>query len=160
MESGKGVDVLLKTWSTLPSSFQLTLIGGGERLPELKSKYECENIRFLGSVDRPEVIQQIASARYLLQTSLLYETFGLTIVEAFGQGTPVIGFDIGPRSEFVKDGINGFLCVPETLKATLEKAKITDHYSELCKNARETALKFEETKVLDNQISIYKGLRT
>jgi glycosyltransferase involved in cell wall biosynthesis len=38
-----------------------------------------------------------------------YETFGLTIVEAFASGTPVLAAKIGAAAELVREGVTGQL---------------------------------------------------
>lgn len=44
--------------------------------------------------------------------SLWQEPFGLTGIEAMSCGIPVVGFDVGGVSEWLKNGYNGIL-VPE-----------------------------------------------
>ena len=48
--------------------------------------------------------------------SVCYETFGLTIVEAFSKGTPVVVSRMGAMQELVQDGRNGFLVEPGNAK--------------------------------------------
>ncbi|MBI2791940.1 MAG: glycosyltransferase family 4 protein [Gammaproteobacteria bacterium] len=157
LEPAKGIDVLLSTWKKLPKSFHLQIIGTDDDGKYLK-QYACENISFLGKLTREEVLAHIGKAKYLLQTSLSYETFGLTIVEALSFGTPVIGFNIGTRSEFIQTGKNGFLCEKENLEATLLQSYDFSDYKTLSQNAFESAKPFYSQTVLPHQISIYKKI--
>ena len=87
-----------------------------------------------------------------------YETFGLTIIEAMSLGVPVVGFDIGPRREFIKNEFNGFLIKPEKLKETIERIYDFENYENLSFNARNFAQNYSENTVLKNQINIYKKI--
>jgi len=58
---------------------------------------------------REEAIEQIKQARFLIFPSELYETFGLSIIEAFACGVPVIASNLGAMQEMVEDGQNGLL---------------------------------------------------
>jgi len=41
-----------------------------------------------------------------------WETVGLPILESLASGTPVITSNIPPMNEFIKEGLNGYLCTP------------------------------------------------
>jgi glycosyltransferase involved in cell wall biosynthesis len=154
LEESKGVKLLLDIWATLNPEYKLTLIGEGE-LFESVSK---TNIRFLGKKSHDDVQNLISQARFLIQPSLWYETFGLTIIEAMSCGTPVIGFNIGTRQDFIKDGINGYLCEPENLREAIIRAENSANYPELSKNARETASQFANEVITAKQLLIYETI--
>lgn len=158
LEESKGIYELLNTWNQLDEKFVLTIIGTGEIEEQLRAKYKKPNIIFKGKCNREDTLKHIASSKYLIQPSLLYETFGLTIIEAMSFGVPVIGFDIGTRRDFIKDGINGFLCDIQNLKQTIEKSFDYPSYEELSKNAIETAKQYENDYVIMNQIRIYQKI--
>lgn len=122
IEESKGINVLLKIWSTLDKSLKLRVVGDGSDLKHLESVYAASNIEFLGNISRDRVFGEIAAAKFLIHPSLWYETMGLTLLEALQCGTPVIGFPIGTRSEFIQDDYNGYLCTPNQLPETLNKA--------------------------------------
>lgn len=155
LEPAKGIDVLLATWQKLPDYFHLNIIGADDD-DEYQKKYARKNISFLGKLTREQVLIHISKAKYLLQTSLSYETFGLTIVEALSFGTPVIGFNIGTRSEFIQTQRNGFLCEKENLETTLLQSYDFADYKTLSQNAFESAKPFYSHVILHQQISLYK----
>jgi len=158
LEESKGICELLKVWNQLDERFILTVIGGGEIEEKLKKEYESVNIIFKGKCSREATLQYIASSKYLIQPSLLYETFGLTIIEAMSFGIPVIGFDIGTRGDFIQDEVNGFLSSQKDLKEVIEKSYDYLRYDQLSANAIKTAKLYENRYILDKQIEIYKKI--
>ena len=103
LEESKGVFLLLEAWNQLDDRYILTIVGDGDIISDLKTKYDADNIVFKGKCSRKDTLTYISQSKYLIQPSLLYETFGLTIIEAMSFGVPVIGFDIGTRKDFIKD---------------------------------------------------------
>ena len=158
LEESKGIYELLKVWDTLDEKFILTIIGGGEIEEGLKSKYNKSNIIFKGKCSREKTLKSISKAKYLIQPSVLYETFGLTIIEAMSFGVPVIGFDIGTRGDFIQNGINGFLTNKTDLKEVIEKSLYYEEYDSLSKNAIETAKLYENEYIIKKQIEIYEKI--
>ena len=82
---------------------KLYLVGGGNsdeliRLKELAIKYDIEDqIEFVGQVDRHWIKNNLKNYHLLIQPSL-YEGFGITIIEAFACGLPVVASDLdGPK---------------------------------------------------------------
>ena len=95
----------------------LKICGGkGWGLPELEGLVQknnlSEQVEILGYVDDAELPGLYQNARALLMPSL-YEGFGLPIVEAFSQGTPVITSNRGAMAEVAGDG--GLLVDPENI---------------------------------------------
>ena len=158
LEESKGIYKLLKIWNLLDERYMLTIVGGGDIEEDLRVKYSKKNIIFKGKCSREETLYSISKSKYLIQPSVWYETFGLTMIEAMGYGVPVIGLDIGTRKDFIEDGINGFLCDKNNLKNIIEKSfKFTD-YKILSRNALLKAKEFENSYVTKKQIEIYKNI--
>ena len=158
LEGSKGIYELLKVWDTLDERFVLTIIGGGDIEEELRSKFNKSNIIFKAKCSREETLDCISKAKYLIQPSIWYETFGLTIIEAMSFGVPVIGFDVGTRRDFIEDGVNGFLSSRDNLKEVIEKSFKFEEYDELSKSTIKTAKIYENNFVIDKQIEIYKKI--
>lgn len=158
LEESKGIFELLKIWDLLDERFVLTIIGGGDLKEELKTKYKKKNIIFKGKCLREETLSTISKSKYLIQPSIWYETFGLTIIEAMSFGVPVIGYDIGTRGDFIQNGVNGFLSNPDNLKEVIEKSYDYEDYEKLSKQAVETANLYENKYVIEKQIEIYKNI--
>jgi len=158
LEESNGIYELLKSWDKLDDRYVLTIIGGGDIEEELRRRYHKKNIVFKGKCSRVEVLKNIASSKYLIQPSIWYETFGLTIIEAMSFGVPVIGFNIGTRKGFIKDGENGFLSDRTDLKKVVEKSFEFKEYKTLSNNAIKTAKLYENDYVISKQIEIYKNI--
>lgn len=158
LEKSKGIYELLKAWNTLDERFILTVIGSGDIEEELKEKYNKSNIIFKGKCSRKDTLLAISKSKYLIQPSLLYETFGLTIIEAMSYGVPVIGFDIGTRNDFIEDKVNGFLSSKDGLKDVIENSYEYKDYESLSKNAIETAKMYENEYVIEKQVEIYNKI--
>jgi glycosyltransferase involved in cell wall biosynthesis len=158
LEESKGIYELLEVWDALDDNYILTIIGGGDIEEELRAKYKKKNIIFKGKCSRKETLHSISKAKYLIQPSIWYETFGLTIIEAMSYGVPVIGFDIGTRGDFIDDGKNGFISSKGKLKNTIIKSFEFNDYETLSKNAILKAKEFANEYVLEKQINIYKNI--
>ena len=157
LEASKGIQILLEAWQQMPVDAMLTVVGTGSMELELHVQYQNDKrIQFFGARTQEETLKIIGRSRFLVQPSLWYETFGLTILEAMAQGIPVIGFDIGTRKDLICDGETGYLCMPETLVATLQKAMSVNHYDLLSNNALAFAQQYKEALVLDHQIALYQ----
>jgi glycosyltransferase involved in cell wall biosynthesis len=158
LEQSKGIVELLRAWKQLDEKFVLVIIGSGELEDTLKKEFKSKNIIFKGKCSREETLENISRSKYLIQSSFLYETFGLTILEAMSFGVPVIGFDIGTRSNLIIDEVNGFLIKPENLKSTIERSYEYKNYQDLSRNALKTAKLYENNIVIEKQIEIYNQI--
>lgn len=65
-------------------------------------------ITFFGYVNEKKKIELYQKAHFLLHTSVR-EGFGLVVIEANSQGTPVLAYDSPGLKDIVKNGVNGYL---------------------------------------------------
>jgi glycosyltransferase involved in cell wall biosynthesis len=61
-------------------------------------------------------------ARYLVFPSQWYESFPMTVAEAFACGRPVIAFGLGAAAEIVEHGRTGLLARPGDTEDLADKA--------------------------------------
>jgi glycosyltransferase involved in cell wall biosynthesis len=105
----KGIVQLLEEMVGLPD-YDLLVIGDGEMRGELERRFAgCRNISLLGRIPQSELVSAYQDATALIFPSLVPETFGLSIVEAFACGTPVIVHDSGGSRELVDATGAGFV---------------------------------------------------
>ena len=109
LERIKGLDDVLPVMRRHPG-VDLLIAGDGDHAAELRRLSEgADNIYFLGRL-APEALRQFyAHAMALVVPSVCYETFGIILIEAFRQGTPVIARRLGPLPEIVERAQAGLL---------------------------------------------------
>jgi glycosyltransferase involved in cell wall biosynthesis len=127
LEDNKGILTLLRAFEEI-NDIGLKIIGDGPLYRNIID--QCANrpnIHVLGRQDNAIVLEEIAGAKFLIMPSELYETFGLTIIESYACGTPVIASDLGTRKELVVNGVTGYLFEPGNAVALrnliIEKSK-------------------------------------
>lgn len=109
LEYIKGVQNLIPAFKRLPQ-FDLLIAGDGEYRADLEAQAkDCSNIKFLGRLDQEELAVLYKSAVAVIVPSICYETFGIIIIEAFAQKTPVIVNDLGALPEVIEDSGGGFV---------------------------------------------------
>lgn len=119
----KGVATALRAWQFLPPEFELKVIGDGPSLEDFRqmaSDLKLRNVTFLGRLPREQAFEYLASARFLLFPSEWYESFPMTILEAYAHGVPVVASRLGVMPEIVKDKKVGLLFEPRNPNSLAE----------------------------------------
>lgn len=128
-EMGKGQEVLLEAFShliqVLPEA-RLVLIGTGDALAQMKDFSKklsiSESVTFTGWV--PSIVPFLDTAQVLVFPSYWsLEGFGMTQIEAFARGVPVVAAQCGPAQSIIKHNINGLLVEPQNAEALAETLK-------------------------------------
>jgi len=92
---------------------EFKIIGDGpekSNLEKLVKQLELEyRVDFTGKVSKRDVLNYMSQAQCLIFSSISYETFGLTIIEAFQQRCPVIAANIGSIHSIIDDNVNGLI---------------------------------------------------
>lgn len=110
----KGIPTLLSAWGRADLTDAWLEIAGDGPLKAMggTAAVGASSIGWLGHVGQPELRARMNMARALVFPSELYETFGMTVVEAFAAGLPVIAAAMGTHGELVRDGETGMLFNP------------------------------------------------
>lgn len=114
----KGIHVLAEVARRLPDG-SVTVIGEG---PEARLLEGIPAVRMLGYCGSDAVAQAMRNAIALLVPSVWHETFGMTAIEAFSAGTPVVASRIGNLASLVRDGENGLLSEPGSVESLFKAA--------------------------------------
>ena len=85
------------------------MLGDGPLLNKIKKDNINDNIKFHGSLSRDKVSKLINNSKFLIFPSEWYESFPMTILEAFREGTLVLASNIGSIKSIIKDKHNGIL---------------------------------------------------
>jgi glycosyltransferase involved in cell wall biosynthesis len=136
----KGASLLPAAWQLLNNPPPLRIAGDGPQRETLTAAIEhtplsltgegpgARAITLLGSIPAEHVQHQMSGALALVVPSLLYETFGMVIIEAFATGLPVIASRLGAIAEIVDDGRTGLLFEPGNAADLAAKVRwATDH---------------------------------
>jgi glycosyltransferase involved in cell wall biosynthesis len=159
----KGVKTLIDAWRSLPE-LPLKIVGSGpdeEKYKRLVQTLNLRNVEFLGFRPHEECMDLLDRARFLVMPSLCYETFGLSIVEAFSHGKPVIASNLGAMADIVQDGVTGLLFSPNDSEQLAEKARWlwnnVEEYETMGQNARkEYMAKYTPEKNYEMLMDIYE----
>lgn len=87
-------------------------LGVEEQVRSLVRSLGAPHIEFLGFQLPADLAVTRRRAEALICPSIWYENASLTILEAMGDGLPVLGTRIGGIPEMIEDGVNGFLAKP------------------------------------------------
>jgi glycosyltransferase involved in cell wall biosynthesis len=104
----KGLSTLLAAWKQLAAEIPLKIAGDGPLADTVRSATKTiPGIEWLGSVPREQVMALMQRAWLLIFPSIVYETFGMSIVEAFAAGLPVVASNLGVMASLVRHGQTG-----------------------------------------------------
>lgn len=164
LEKEKGIDLLCEAISEIdPEGFVLSLsvAGWGDLDEELREKYrDIKSIHFLGSVYGERKKEVFLSHQVLVAPSLVPETFGIIISEAYTYGMPVIASKLGAYTEILQDGKTGILFT-SGLKDALKNAIVffvENHgiVSEMSANCFSEASKYSLDAFIDSYLNLYR----
>jgi glycosyltransferase involved in cell wall biosynthesis len=102
LEKIKGLDEVIPAVGRIAAEADLLIAGEGEYGATLRRiAVGSPNVRFLGRIPPERLRSLYRHAVALVVPSVCFETFGIILIEAFQQGTPVIARRIGPFPEII-----------------------------------------------------------
>jgi glycosyltransferase involved in cell wall biosynthesis len=109
LERIKGLDDVIPLFRDV-TDVDLIIAGSGAHEAALRRlAADAPGVRFVGQVSEHELDAYYRHALALIAPSVCFETFGLTLIEAFKHGTPVIARRIGPYPEIVSQARGGLI---------------------------------------------------
>jgi glycosyltransferase involved in cell wall biosynthesis len=109
LERIKGFQDAIDAMRHLPR-LDLRIAGAGPYEGALRERAAgMPNVHFEGRLDGPSVAALFRGARAVVVPSLVYETFGYVVLEAFAEGTPVVVRDLGALPELVAESEGGLV---------------------------------------------------
>lgn len=128
LEPRKGVDVLIAAYDLISATsphMKVTLVGGDTEIGHGRDTYDerigtaRRSLRFAGALSEQALAKAYHEADVVVVPSL-FESFGLTAVEAMIHGKPVIASDVGGLAEIVVAESTGILVPPSDPRALAE----------------------------------------
>lgn len=153
----KGVNILLKAIKEI-KNVKLKIAGKGpqeEKLKEYIKKEKINNVEFLGYLSGESLKEIIQDSIFTIMPSVCYETFGLSILESYIYGKPVIASDLGALKEIVLEGKTGLIFKNQDSNDLADKIKNMLSDKNLLLKMSKNAKKFTEKF---NQEDYYKKL--
>lgn len=165
LSTEKGIEILLEAFNLLENVI-LNIAGSGIPKADLIRYIDIgkrKNVNFLGQIENEKIQKLINRSFIIIYPSLLFETFGLTIIEAFSNGIPVIASNHGSMAELVHNGKTGILFEPGNSLDLANKIKWAyenpERIYEMGKNAHEDYLKkYTEEISYQNLLNIYNSV--
>lgn len=155
----KGIQTLLRAWKSA-QHIPLKVVGDGPLRSLMNNDEQSTGVVFLGRRPRNEIMTLMKESRFLIFPSEWYETFGLSIIESFACGRPVIASRLGAMAEIVEDGHTGLLFEAGSAEDLAEKViwawNHPDKMAEMGQNARSVYLeKYTAEKNYSQLMDIY-----
>ena len=158
----KGMDLLLKALTLIPDpEHYLLLVAGRENhtFDRLGTKYQ---IRHLGYLTTQKELNEFYAMADVLVNPSVYETFGLTNIEAMACGTPVIAFPVCTMPELV-DEASGWIAsevsadaLAQTIQSACSDGNILRKKGAFSREKAEDC--FSEERMLDQFEELYQKI--
>lgn len=116
----KGLSYLLDAVDMLKGSVELTLLGRKASPNCRPLEFAVRRHRWIPSLSHTRVLREMHNHDLLVFPSL-FEGFGLVILEAMAQGTPVITTEHTCGPDIIDNGIDGFIVPIRSAEAIAEK---------------------------------------
>mgnify|MGYP001160986700 FL=1 len=117
LEAVKRIDLAVEAIALADSSIRLVIVGDGSNRPKLEERVEAlgisDRVDFAGWVSDDTLIELYAGALGVVYVPY-DEDYGYVTLESFLARRPILTTeDAGGPLEFVEDGVNGTVCMPE-----------------------------------------------
>ncbi|MBN3041188.1 MAG: glycosyltransferase family 4 protein [Candidatus Omnitrophica bacterium] len=165
----KRIDWIIKAYQSLDEPRLKLVIAGGTTHLNPYARHIArlarndKNILFTGFVSGREKEELFSNARFFIHASLV-EGLPIALLEAMSYGIICIASNIGPHSEIIKEGDNGFLFKHDDFKDLVQKINYAinlngdDIFGINNQVARESVTDYNWQATADNTSKIYSAL--
>ena len=160
----KGIFHLLEAVERIPLSFEAVFVGRGPSIGELKyrsTNLPGKTVRILDYLPHDRLVEMYRQCTVVVVPSIGSEGCPLVGIEALANGRPVVGFDTGGVSEWLLDGVTGYLVergnVPrfaERIQRLLENESLAKAMGSAGMNL--IATRFHEDRHLERLLEVYE----
>ncbi len=142
LEQIKGVQDVLPAFRG-DGETDFLIAGDGEYREELQARAAgMPRVKFLGRIPSDDLARYYRHAVALIVPSVCFETFGIILLEAFKQSTPVIARRLGPFPEIVTESGGGELFeTSEELSAAMDRLHSNPAYRDRLSRAGHEAFR-------------------
>jgi glycosyltransferase involved in cell wall biosynthesis len=156
----KGIPFLLQTFKE--NGLTLQIVGDGPLREKVKT-IKSQNIIWLGSRSREQVLKFMSQSKAIVFSSCCYEMFPLVIIEAFATGTPVIAPSLGSIPNIIEHKKTGLLYAPNDSRDFVKQLNLinsnpTLYDCLLTLTRQEYFSKYCPERAFSNLITIYRDL--
>lgn len=147
IEALKGIDLAIKAFEKLPDK-TLYVAGNGPMMEEMQryvDGHKLKNVKLLGYLKKEEMAEMLRHAKALVMTSQCYESFAMTVVEAYSYGIPVIAGRLGNMDDMVQEGVTGVKFTYDSADDLAEKVRQFENMDIASMNER--AKEFYKTRL-------------
>ncbi len=137
------------------------IFAGGYDKQESRIKSAPDNCEFLGLVDRDKLFELMNSAKVTLSPSLVYETFGMSFLEAAYYGNFVITTNSGGLKQLAQGlyGVTAISPEPENMAKAIDEALNTQvDAAQLIKRQAHIKASYDTKTWIEKQKAIYAQL--
>jgi glycosyltransferase involved in cell wall biosynthesis len=161
----KGMDYLIRAFSRISASARLAILGDGPALGNLKRLTQAlqlsDRVSFPGWVPHDQLHDFYQKSTVVVVPSVTPESFGMVGIEAMAYGKPVVAFDAGGISEWLRDGETGFLVRLRDEDALTEKMGLLLTNTHLAmemgsKGRKAVEKRFTPKKHVDELLSLFQ----
>lgn len=164
LEKEKGLDVVCEAVSRIDPDghhLELSLAGWGSYEEEIRNTYaNVKAIQFIGPIFGENKRDTLRKSHVLIAPSIVPETFGIIIAEAFAYGIPVIASNLGAFPELITEGKTGFLFEPGSIESLMSIINSLMKNPDLIKNMSKLclseALNFTLDAFTTNYLRLYR----
>jgi glycosyltransferase involved in cell wall biosynthesis len=164
LESYKGIDTLVRAYEILKKEnlkIKLTIAGRGKIDKDLENKINELGIIFKNYwISNEELCRLIENCDVLIAPYKKATQSGMVSV-ALAYGVPIIATNVGSFSEYIKDGVNGFLINVDDYLTLAEKIKVLYQNRwlvvEMAKKAKEIGELYKWNNIMKKAIELYKS---
>lgn len=147
--------------------WEAVIVGDGPVVEEVRNilvEFNILNkVKFAGNLVGQDLVAYYRSCSFLVVPSLIPESFGLVGVEAMSFGKPAVAFASGGITEWLVDGVNGFLVPRGNVEMLSDRIDLllasSELRSKLGENARRSVLeRFDQDSYFSDLLECYDNL--
>jgi len=156
----KGIEDALRIIAEIKKTtpdVKLWVVGGGDpsyvsHLQDMTKELGIEpNVEFKGRVDEEAKVALLRRAHWLLHTSMR-EGFGLTVLEANSQGTPVVTLKTKGLEDVLQNGLNSIRCIENRLDELADILPKSAQYQSLAASSIRESSEYSWQRILSHSL--------